>query len=402
MQLVGEILIVVVGSDGKTYGITRSGAYEKSGPRATPNFTERARVYQVAGENLIQRELRPLDVLGIEFYGQGEVAQLADQVDEQLRLIDENLDHYGAMATIAESESDLTENESQLVEYKQRLEELRVEAAGRLDLEQRQQRLAESLADPIFADRTRWDRERTWVQGRQDWVKSVLESLPESILPCTEVPIDIEASSAKAMLEKVREASDRIFESARDGLDSLRGVIAKAVSELEGYKDEWNSAFEIAESEFRARLAELGAADLAEAAAEKRGVEEKLAHIMAVIEPEIAHIESAITSLRGGRAVLLEKLENARLAIAQSRSAFVEELNTRLGGNVLVDLSSRDTSLFIDAVDIRLQGSGMQYREAQVSLACESFTPAEFVAIIRGASIDQLTKIGITENNASP
>ena len=401
LQLVGEILIVVVGSDGKTYGITRSGAYEKSGPRATPNFTERARVYQVAGENLIQRELRPLDVLGIEFYGQGEVAQLADRVDEQLRLIDENLDHYGAMATIAESESDLTENESQLVEYKQRLEELRVEAAGRLDLEQRQQRLAESLADPIFADRTRWDRERTWVQGRQDWVKSVLESLPESILPCTEVPIDIEASSAKAMLEKVREASDRIFESARDGLDSLRGVIAKAVSELEGYKDEWNSAFEIAESEFRARLAELGAADLAEAAAEKRGVEENLAHIMAVIEPEIAHIESAITSLRGGRAVLLEKLENARLAIAQSRSAFVEELNTRLGGNVLVDLSSRDTSLFIDAVDIRLQGSGMQYREAQVSLACESFTPAEFVAIIRGASIDQLTKIGITENNAS-
>ena len=401
MQLVGEILIVVVGSDGKTYGITRSGAYEKSGPRATPNFTERARVYQVAGENLIQRELRPLDVLGIEFYGQGEVAQLADRVDEQLRLIDENLDHYGAMATIAESESDLTENESQLVEYKQRLEELRVEAAGRLDLEQRQQRLAESLADPIFADRTRWDRERTWVQGRQDWVKSVLESLPESILPCTEVPIDIEASSAKAVLEKVREASDRIFESARDGLDSLRGVIAKAVSELEGYKDEWNSAFEIAESEFRARLAELGAADLAEAAAEKRGVEEKLAHIMAVIEPEIAHIESAITSLRGGRAVLLEKLENARLAIAQSRSAFVEELNTRLGGNVLVDLSSRDTSLFIAAVDIRLQGSGMQYREAQVSLACESFTPAEFVAIIRGASIDQLTKIGITENNAS-
>ena len=401
LQLVGEILIVVVGSDGKTYGITRSGAYEKSGPRATPNFTERARVYQVAGENLIQRELRPLDVLGIEFYGQGEVAQLADRVDEQLRLIDENLDHYGAMATIAESESDLTENESQLVEYKQRLEELRVEAAGRLDLEQRQQRLAESLADPIFADRTRWDRERTWVQGRQDWVKSVLESLPESILPCTEVPIDIEASSAKAVLEKVREASDRIFESARDGLDSLRGVIAKAVSELEGYKDEWNSAFEIAESEFRARLAELGAADLAEAAAEKRGVEEKLAHIMAVIEPEIAHIESAITSLRGGRAVLLEKLENARLAIAQSRSAFVEELNTRLGGNVLVDLSSRDTSLFIDAVDIRLQGSGMQYREAQVSLACESFTPAEFVAIIRGASIDQLTKIGITENNAS-
>ena len=32
-------------------------------------------------------------MLAIEFYGQGEVAHLADRVDEQLRLIDENLDH---------------------------------------------------------------------------------------------------------------------------------------------------------------------------------------------------------------------------------------------------------------------------------------------------------------------
>ena len=87
-------------------------------------------------------------------------------------------------------------------------------------------------------------------------------------------------------------------------------MIAKAVTELEGYKYEWNSGFEIAESEFRARLAKLGAADLAEAAAEKRGVEEKLAHIMAVIEPEIAHIESAITSLK---AAVLCFLRNLRM-----------------------------------------------------------------------------------------
>ena len=401
LQLVGEILIVVAGSDGKIYGITRSGAYEKSGPRATPNFTERARVFQIAGESLIQRELRPLDVLGIEFYGQGEVAQLADRVDEQLRLIDENLDHSGAMAAIAECESGLEDSESQLVEHKQRLEGLRVEAAGRLELEQRQQRLAESLADPIFADRTRWDRERTWVEGRQGWVKSVLGSLPESIQSRTEVPLDIDASSVKAVLEKMREASDRILEGGREGLDSLREMITKVESELEGYRDEWESAFEIAEAVFRTRLAELGAADLAEAAAEKRGVEEKLAHIMAVIEPEIAQIEFAMTSLRNSRAVLLERLENARSAIAEARSVFVEELNTRLGGNVVVDLSSRDTSLFFCAVGTPLQGSGMQHREAQVSLACESLTPAEFVAIIRGGSIDQLTKIGITENNAS-
>ncbi len=401
LQMAGEVLVVVAASDGKAYAITRSGGYVKSGLRGALNLTDRARVYQIAGENLVPRELRPLDVLAVEFYGQGEVARLADRVDEQLRLIDENLDHSGAMATIAESESGLMESERQLVEYRQCLEELRVEAADRPDLEQRQQRLAESLADPIFADRTRWDRERAWVQGRQDWVKSVLDSLPESIAPNTELPIDIESSSAKAVLQKVRETSDRILEVGRRHLDSLRGVVDEAVSDLEGHRGEWDTAFEIAESEFRARLAELGAADLAEAAAEKRGVEEKLAHIVGVVEPEISRIRVAMASLKGDRARLLKKLEDARLAIAQSRSAFVEELNAGLGGNVLVDLSGRDTSLFFGAVDAALQGSGMHHREAQVSLACEMFGPAEFARIIRGASIDQLTKIGITQNNAS-
>ena len=401
LQLAGEVLVAIVGTDGKTYVITRSGAYEKSSPRATPVFTERARIYQVAGENLIPREMRPPDVLGIEFYGQGEAARLSDRVGEQLRLIDENLDHSEAMASIAEAEKELTDGENQLVEHKQRLEKLRVEAATRPELEQRRNRLAKSLSDPIFTDRTRWDRERNWVQGRQDWVMTVLDSLPESMPPRSEVPIDIEESSAKVVLEKVREASDRILESGRDSLHSFRGALAKAASELEVYRNEWNSAFEIAESEFRARLAELGAADLAEAAAEKRGVEGKLANIETVLEPEIIQIESAITSLKKDRATLLGKLKDARSAKAHSRSVFVEELNARLGDNVLVDLSGRDTSLFFDTVDGPLHGSGMQHREDQISLACESFAPAELVAIIRAASIDQLTEIGITENNAS-
>ena len=67
LQGVGEVLVLSVGTDGKTYAITRSGAYEKSSARATRVFTERARVYQVADENLILREMRPLDVLESSF-----------------------------------------------------------------------------------------------------------------------------------------------------------------------------------------------------------------------------------------------------------------------------------------------------------------------------------------------
>ena len=401
LRSAGEVLVVFIGTDGETYVIIRSGAYETPRPRATPIFTDAARVYQVAGDNLIQREMHPIDVLGVEFYGQGEVAELANRVDEQLRLIDENLDHSAETVAIAEAQEELSKDESRLVEYRQRVEELRVETAERPRLKERRNHLSESLADPIFAERTGWDRERTWLQGRQDSVQAVLDILPESIPTSTDISIDIEKSSAKVVLEKVREASDRILKNGRADLNRFRASITTAMSELEGYRSEWNKEFEIANDRYRARLAELEADNLDQVAAEQRSIESKLTRIETIIEPEIKQVESEIAVLESRRSNLLEKLRAARAAIDTSRSDFVKELNSRLGGDVKIELCDNDTSSYFDAIDIPLQGSRMQRRPDQVSLVCESFKPNEFVEIVRAASIEELTAIGVTENNAS-
>ena len=401
LESVGEVLVVVVGIDEETYVITRSGVFEIPYARATAVFTEPARVYQVAHDNPIQRDLCPQDVLGIEFYGQGEAARLANRVDEQLRLIDENLDHFDTTASIAEAEKRLAIGETQLIERKKRFDELCVEAAKGPQLEARRNRLARSLEDPIFDERTRWDRELTWLQRQQDWVQTILDCLPESIPSCTDASIDIEQSSAKNVLEKVQATSDRILTGGQTDLARFRENLVEATSELDGYRIEWNTAFEIAKNQYRARLAELGAANLDQVAAEQRSVERDLTHIETSVEPAIEQIESEIASLKGLRATLLANLRAARSAIARSRSEFVEELNSKLGGNVLVDLSGSDTSLFFDAIDSSLQGSGMQRRQDQVSLASKAFMPERLAEIIRTASIDELTAIGITENSAS-
>ena len=401
LQSVGEVVVIAVSTDGETYAITRSGAYEKLSARATPVFTESARVYQVADDNLIQREMHPLDALGIEFYGQGEAALLAERVTEQLHLIDENLDHSEANDSIADSEQQLTIGERQLLEHKQHLGELRVEAAARPQLEERRNHLAESLADQIFGERTKWDRERTWLNGHQDWLQDILDSLPESLPQRIDVPINVAESSTKAVLEKVRKLADRILNGTKADLNGLQTTLAGAVSELGLYWAEWNTAFEKAEEQYRARLAELGADNLAQAAAELRRVERDLTHIETSVEPEIEQIESKIESLEIRRSTLLEQLRAARSAVARSRTDFVEDLNSRLGGDVMVDLSGKDTSLYFDAVDGPLRGSGMQHRENQNALVCEAFAVDEFVEIIRTQSIQQLTTIGITENNAS-
>ena len=93
LQGVGAVVVAVKAIDGETYVVARSGGYEIPNSRSRPTFQDYSNVYQVSDSTLIPRDIRPLDILGIEFYGQGEVARLADRVDEQLRLIDENLDH---------------------------------------------------------------------------------------------------------------------------------------------------------------------------------------------------------------------------------------------------------------------------------------------------------------------
>ena len=401
LQSVGEVLVVVVGTDEQTYVVSRSGAYEVPSARARPVFTKPALVYQVAEGDLIPRHTRPLNILGIEFYGQGEVARLADRVDEQLRLIDENLDHSAATASIADAERHLKEHENRLIECKQCLEALRAEAASRPELEGRRTHLAKSLADPVFDERTRWDREKAWIEGQQGWLQGVLNSLPDSILPRTDLPINVEGSSAKPVLEKVLQLSDRIFKGGRADLAGLRSSLEGGLSELAGYRSEWNAAFEAAEERYRARLAELGAANLAEAAAELRRVELELTRIETGVEPRIKQFRSEITTLENGRSKHLAELRDARSRIASSRSSFVEELNAGLGGNVVVDLSGIDMSLYFDAVDSPLRGTGMHSRQQQVSKICESLTPTSFAEIIRTRAKDELTSIGLTDSNAS-
>lgn len=401
LQSVGEVLVVVAAADGETYVVVRRGSFERPSHRSPPRFTDAAQVYQLAGTELIRREMQPQEVLAIEFYGQGEVAQLANRVDEQLRLIDENLDHSRELARIDEAELALAAGESELAQHAQELELLRVEVADGPSLEERRDRLAASLADPIFETRKRWEREELWIQRQQGWVQNLLNAVPPSLPSLTDVDIDLEGSPMRSLLESIRDTSGQVSQNAQASLKETRDNLEEAISELAARQDEWKSAFETANQEYRDRLAELGIANLDAVANEQQQVEQDLAHIESHVKPEIERIQSEIDRLEAERAGLLSSLREARAAIARSRLAFIKELNSRLDGKVLVDLTGVDRSMLLEAIDTPLQGSGMQRREDQIALACEAFSPEEFVAVMRNRSLDALMALGITENNAT-
>ena len=401
LQSVGDVVVTVVGTDGNNYVIVRSGTYEIQRLGGTPVFTEPACVYQVVGEQLIAKDLGPQDVMGIEFYGQGEAAWLATRVDEQLRLIDDNLDVSEIEDAIAQAEQQLTTDEGRLIECKAKLVELVADAATRPHLETNHEHLGQSLADPIFEERAKKDKEKDWILGQQQWIDLALEGLPTELPARTQFDIDIEQSTERDALETMRHKSDHIFGSAQAGLANLRGELSKAKIELEEEKTPWDLAFETAQVNYRDRLSELGATDLAAVAEEHRRIAQELTRIGTIVDPEIVSVSDEIAALTSSRVKLLEGLNAARALLASARSEFVDHLNSTLSDSVNVDLTQDDKSLFFDAVESPLQGSGMVHREDQIMLACAIFTPGEFIEIIRTKSLEQLKEIGITEHSAS-
>ncbi len=181
----------------------------------------------------------------------------------------------------------------------------------------------------------------------------------------------------------------------------MRSAVGTHGIELERMRSEWAAAFEIADDQYRERLAALGASNLAEAATEKQGIDQKLTRIETEVIPEIEQLRKDIHSLEASRVQWLDQLRTARGSILQSRTTFIRSLNSSLGGQVVVELSGCDISFYFDAVDGPLQGSRMQHREDQITLACESFSPEELVRILRTESIDELIGVGITQNNAN-
>ena len=325
---------------------------------------------------------------------------MADRVEEQMRLIDENIDRADAVDTIVQAETKLVSGASKLIEYKLELEDLLVVEATRSGLEERRDSLAESLDDPIFAERKRWEQEKSWFDEQQDWLQRVSKSLPASIPVRANIEIDTEESESKTLLERVRTITDRLSDRGQLLLERTKKRIRDAESELGTYRKQWDEKYRVADREYRSRLTGLGAADLSQAAAEQRDIERNLTRIETVTVPEIDGIKEEIATLEEERSRLLDKLKHARSELDTSRSEFAERLNARLGGSVVIDLTERDKSLFVDSVDGMLQGSGIHAREDQVSRACNNLSPETFVNIIRTGAIDELTSLGITESSA--
>lgn len=402
LQSVGEVLVTAIGVDGELYAITREGSFTESGGRQKRiQFTSRAKVYQVVGSNLVPRDLHPSDVLPVEFFGQGEAARLADRVDHQLRLLDENLDLSELSASVAASLRQLDAIEDELLTNAQRLESLQVDAAERAKLETRRDELAKSLSDPIFDERGKWDRERDWLEAHQRWLTQLRTAVSASIPAGPPRLPDLENLPSGFLLVEFEALSASALDSVTARLSDAAQAIDQAEQAQADLRGRWEKAFDGAVENYRKRLAEIGADSLASAAEEQRDVGSRLSQILSEVLPEIEAIRARQAALTTERTMAIAALRDARSKVNERRRELVEHLNGQLGELVRIDLDSVDTSIMFEELNEALQGSGMQRREEQLGIVCDAIDPADLVSCIRNRRTEVLEAAGLTEGNAS-
>ena len=129
-------------------------------------------------------------------------------------------------------------------------------------------------------------------------------------------------------------------------------------------------------------------------------MEEELDHLRNSVEPELNRLKTELDELENRRLVSLCKLRKARATIEELRSEYVNELNSSLSDSIAIDLSERDTSLYVGTICNMLPGARIYDRENQVSLVCNAYTPEELVEIVRTSSVQKLMNVGVAEGNA--
>lgn len=365
-----------------------SSAQHGSRYRVTRSFGEPPIVRDEKG---VVSNLQPRDLLpGIEFYGQNEIYELAQDPASRLQLLARFLPDEVEYSRHAEQlRKRLQTNQHKLVQALGDTDDVKAKLAQLPKLQEQLKGfqslgIEEKLALTPLLARERQIAARVGEEpGR---ISGGLEQLRES-LP------DLAFLSDKA-LEGL--ANARLILPMREGLDALRAAFSARITEMESALSATNETLATQLRQWRAAV-ELGEQGLEKSLrslpnmAGKSGPEvgaayQRLLREIEQIRPltaKAATFEQLIESLRQERANLLAELSDLRAKRSQSLRTAAKALNRRLAGKLRVDITPEgDRSPLKDfLVECRLESVG-EKRLAWIDSA-ESLTPTSLAKSIR-------------------
>jgi predicted metal-dependent phosphoesterase TrpH len=402
----GFIHVLVTDADSKTVCIKRNSAHSvKRGRNGQEDITflHHPKVFELIGDKFIETEATPLERFPVEFYGQGEVLELTRKADDQLKLIDEHVDFGDRLDTEKTLQDQLRQNASVISQFEEKRETLEQRVAEKGILEPRVLYLRTQLSDPVFASRELWKAEASHLQSVAEELGSLSSMVSTSLTVTTLARADLSPQTpnpeivleaANIPVEFVGKISTARAQLGTTGAELLQRFVA--------LHTKWKVLESDAESQFQAKLIEMGGMDLQSLHNELIEKQEQLFDIVNNLEPELKAIRERVEAAWKEQLRLVMALEQCRDSIHSSRRDQVESLMAKMRGAVRIEvLKAGDRAAYSAYVKSMYEGSGILRADAQLTLVCDNLSPRELFEYILSRNEERLVaRAGVTPNTA--
>jgi hypothetical protein len=326
----------------------------------------------------------PATLLGIAAFSQGEILEFARQPVGRVGLIDAALDLFDIEDRVGGAEDGLAENAQALIAARQRVADLREEAAQVSALRDRERELSQLFDPALVQAQGLWTAERGELNTLGEQVASLRFTGPSESTRITEKLPEHESRfdrirAAQVALGEAVEAAEKLVVA---GIESLQTEVAAVRGELDAEFKEFQATLD-------ETLEKSGNSSLQSLRRELESVQTSLAkaklaatNLTTVAQPELDRLEVA-------REVLLDHLKRARDERRALRRDRVAELNVKTAGFVKLDIPAKgDTTGFRATLDRIKVGSRLQ--DGILNLIAEHIHPYNFVRALWSGDMTRL------------
>jgi PHP family Zn ribbon phosphoesterase len=350
-------------------------------------------------------ELDPQQLLRPCVYGQKEIYGIAQNPPALLSLLDGFC--ASELRPVAEKERELLDacrvNARVLLDTQRRIDDAEAKLAELPNLEEWRARFREAGFEELLRERRQLDREeRLFVEaaetlaGRERKLAS-LTSDDDRLARSLELPAGEEDLPNRDLLidaHAALEDSDRRWD---EGVRALASILADARRELERIRSLWTERREARSAEFDAALRQLQERMPEVDPSRYLDVERRIEQLIPLREA-VERLGTAAAEARQQRERLLIELADIRSQRYRIREKAAQELNRKLFGTLLVEVTYRGER---ESLAQRLASlkTGARMENLRRMVSDSSFTPDAFTAAVRARELQ--AKLGLPAGQAT-
>jgi hypothetical protein len=343
-------------------------------------------VHQWAGDDWAQIDVRPVELVKLAAFSQGEILEYSREPVGRVSLIDAGLDLSELEASIDHARQALLRNGRQLLKARRSAQDLEIKAAKEAGLTDQVRALAGLFDTELVKRQETWKREAGRVKNVTDGVK-VLE-VPDLVAPkLSPDPFIPENSDLFDKIRATLEKLDGVLVSSTKAIDD---AISEATTALGETQTKWNGRHAALKRQLDEELNKLGeGSTLTSLRSQLEHLQGQLLEATTAKQELTSTAKPALQQLLDEREAQIEALKDARHERRELRRARVTELNAKMAGAVRLDIPSHgDFAEFRSRLEVLKVGS--RVRDDVLDAIAGTVHPFRFVKALWSGDIASL------------